>query len=346
MEGHLSDQSYRAALIGVGMVSGTFVNALANLPVQLTGALGARSGSAAAFLERHKLPGRAYGSVAEIAADESVDFVILTTPPDSRVEIVQALAAAGKPILMEKPIERSLMAARRICEICEAEGVPLGIVLQHRASDPAQELLRQKSEFGDLRVVEIHVPWWRDQAYYDEPGRGSYARDGGGVLLTQAIHVIDLALQFTGKVSDVVAMCATSGFHRMEAEDFVSAGLRFENGAVGSLMASTASFPGRSEEIVLHYAKASVRLQRGRLQVQWQDGRTEEGGKTEASGAGADPMAFSSELHRRMIADFAACLDNGAQPMASGRSALGVHALIEAIEAGGRSGERVGVVDV
>ena len=164
---NVSDRPKRAALIGVDMVSGTFADALGGLPVKLTGALGAREGSGAAFLQRHGLQGRAYGSVAEIAGDDAVDFVILTTPPDARFEIVKALAAAGKPLLMEKPIERGLNAARRICDIYDAADLPLGIVLQHRASDPAQELLRRQGEFGDLRVVEISVPWWRDQSYYD-----------------------------------------------------------------------------------------------------------------------------------------------------------------------------------
>ena len=331
------------ALIGVGMVGGSYVNALAELPdIRLAGALGARSGSAAAFLAKHGLGGIAYGSVAEIAADRSVDFVILTTPPNARVEIVETLAAAGKPILMEKPVERSLAAATGLVDLCEAAGVPLGIMLQHRASEPARALQKrlQAEDFGPLRVAEIHVPWWRDQGYYDEPGRGTYARDGGGVLITQAIHVLDLALQFTGPVRDVVALTATSGFHTMEAEDFVSAGLRFGNGAIGSLMASTASFPGRSEEIILQFAHASVSLQRGRLLINWQDGRSEVLGDTEPSGAGADPMAFSAHLHRDMIADFAECIEAGRPPIASGKSALRVHALIEALERSGRTGTR------
>lgn len=337
----------KIALIGVGMVSGTYAEALTGLPgLRLTGALGARAGSGAAFLARHGLAGRAYGSVAEVADDPEVGFVVLTTPPNARIDIVRALAAAGKPVLMEKPVERTLAGAVAICEICEAAGVPLGIVLQHRASAPARALAARVAEFGALHVVEISVPWWRDQGYYDEPGRGTYERDGGGVLLTQAIHVLDLALQFTGPVRDVVALCATSGFHTMEAEDFVSAGVRFGNGAVGALMASTASYPGRAEEIVLHYARASVRLQRGLLQIDWQSGETETLGATAASGSGADPMAFSSSLHREVIADFADCVAAGRAPLASGRSALAVHALIEALERSGRAGRREEVADV
>ncbi len=334
------------ALIGVGMVGRTYVDALAGTDLRLVGALGLRAGSGAAFLAEHGLKARAYGSVAEVAADPEVAFVILATPPNSRVEIVEALAAAGKPILMEKPVERSLDAAVRICEICEAAGVPLGIMLQHRARPSALALRERVTDLGALQSVEISVPWWREQGYYDEPGRGSYARDGGGVLISQAIHTLDLALQFTGPVREVVALTATTAAHRMEAEDFVASGLRFENGAVGSLFATTASYPGRGEEIILHYAEGSVRMPAGALRIDWRDGRSEEIGVAAASGAGADPMAFTSDWHRAVIEDFASVVARGGEPLASGRSALGVHAVIEALEEAGRTGARTSVASV
>ncbi|MEL6678813.1 MAG: Gfo/Idh/MocA family oxidoreductase [Pseudomonadota bacterium] len=342
------------ALIGTGMVSGTYADALADLAgdVRLTGVLSRRRETAEAFVSRHRerlgnAP-KIYPDLAALTADPAVDFAIIATPPNARREAVEALAAAGKPVLMEKPVERTLAAARALCEISEAAGVPLGVVLQHRARPSARALgdLVAQDRLGPLRAVEIAVPWWREQAYYDVPGRGSYARDGGGVLISQAIHTLDLALRFTGPVRDVIALTATTGFHTMEAEDFVSAGLTFEGGAVGTLFASTASHPGRVEEIVLHYARGSARLQPGVLEVHWQDGQREEIGAAAASGAGADPMAFTSDWHRAVIADFATCLRSGATPLATGRSALEVHALIEALEASGRAGQRVRVEKV
>jgi predicted dehydrogenase len=331
------------ALIGVGMVGDTFANALKGLEgrVRLTGVMGRRPESGQAFLDRQGLKGRAYNSVDEIAVDGDVSFVILATPPNARTEIVRTLVRAGKPILMEKPIERTLAAAREICAICESEGVPLGIVLQHRARPSVGALQERLGDAGPLQAVEIHVPWWRPQSYYNEPGRGTYERDGGGVLLTQAIHVIDLALQFTGPVREVMGLTGTTGFHTLEAEDFASAGLVFENGALGSLMASTASFPGRGGEIFLHYKAVSARLASNLLELHWQDGRLETFGTETATGAGADPMAFGAELHAAVVADFADAVEAGRAPLAPGRSALRVHGLIEAIEASSRSGQRV-----
>ena len=217
----------KAALIGLGMVSRTYGDAFRNSETVSLSTVFARSQeSRTAFLDAWpELGARDAGSVEEIAADPQIDFVILTTPPNARADIVETLAASGKPILMEKPVERTLEAATALVETCEAHAVPLGIMLQHRARPAAADLRAVAGQLGELLAVEISVPWWRAQSYYDEPGRGSYARDGGGVLISQAIHTLDLAIAIAGPVSEVTAMAATTGFHRMEAEDFVSAGL-------------------------------------------------------------------------------------------------------------------------
>lgn len=333
----------KAALIGLGMVSGMFADAIRNSDKVTLGPVYARRAeSREAFLAAHPdLGAVAASSVEEIAGDPSVDFVIVTTPPDARVEIVEMLAKAGKPILMEKPIERSLAAATSIVETCEGHGVQLGITLQHRARPEVAEFLARKEALGPLISVENNVPWWRPQSYYNEPGRGTYARDGGGVLITQAIHPIDLMLSLTGPVSEVTAMCATSAFHDMEGEDFAVVGMQFENGALGQLFASTASFPGRGEMLVLHCRNGSARMERGKLFIDWQDGRSEALGQEAATGSGADPMAFKSDWHRFVIEDFAEALAEGRAPLVPGRSALEVHRLIEAIEQSGREGRRV-----
>ena len=117
-----------------------------------------------------------------------------------------------------------------------------------------------EERFGALEAVHLVVPWWRPQeGYYDQPGRGTLAQDGGGVLITQAIHSLDLMLSLCGEVSAVTAMAKTTRLHQMETEDFVSAGLEFANGAVGAVMATTASFPGGPESLTLNFARARPR---------------------------------------------------------------------------------------
>ena len=327
----------KAALIGLGMVSRTYGDAFRQTGSVDLALVHARSGASRdAFLEAWPDLGAAAAASIEEIAGSDVDFAILTTPPNARLEIVEALVAAGKPILMEKPVERTLSAATDLVEMCEAAGVPLGIVLQHRARPVVEDLRAVLPTLGPLHAVEVSVPWWRPQAYYDEPGRGTYARDGGGVLISQAIHTLDLMLSLTGPVAEVHAMTATTRFHRMEAEDFVSAGLSFANGAVGQLFATTSSFPGRGETITLHHRDGSAHLEAGQLHVARHDGTVETIGQSASSGAGADPMAFTSDWHRFVIEDFAASLDAGRPPMVPGRSALDVHRLIAALEASGQ----------
>lgn len=332
----------RAVLIGLGMVSSAYAGALRDLEgkVELTGVLARTSARQLKWLGEHKFDAKSYGGLPAILEDAGIDFAILTTPPDARREIVEALVGEGIPILMEKPVERTLVAATELVGICEHAGVPLGIVLQHRLRPSAVEMRRLIADggLGRLHAVEIAVPWWRPQAYYDAPGRGSYGRDGGGVMISQAIHTMDLALSLTGPVAEVTAMRATTGFHRMEAEDFMTAGLRFENGAVGTVFATTSAWPGRSESIRLHYDNASVLLESNALTVNWQDGREETVGAAAATGAGADPMAFTHDWHRAVIADFAQALDEGRPPAIPGREALKVHALIDALERSAREG--------
>jgi predicted dehydrogenase len=337
----------RAALIGLGMVAKTYGDAFRNTDkVQLVSVHARSDASRAKFLDTWPdLGAKAAASIEEIAASD-VDFVILTTPPNARAEIVEVLTKAGKPILMEKPVERDLPRATALVEHCEAAGLPLGIVLQHRFRPIVAEARKALADLGPLQMVECNVGWWRPQSYYDEPGRGTYERDGGGVMISQAIHIMDLMLSLTGQAQEVTAMLATTGLHRMESEDFASAGLRFESGAVGSLYATTAAYPGRGESITLHCRDGSIRLERGALQIDRQDGTSEQIGKTAASGSGADPMAFSSDAHRFVIEDFAEALRDGRPPRVTGREALGVHRLIAALEASGRADAKVNLKDI
>jgi predicted dehydrogenase len=337
------------AMIGVGMVAKTHLMAIrdASPPVRLVGVLARSPNRARAFAgEAAEALGaevEMFGDISTVAADPRVDAALILTPPDARLDLVRPLAEAGKPILLEKPVGRTLAEAEEVVAACESAGVPLGVVFQHRmreASRAAAELV-MGGTLGALGLAEISIPWWRDQAYYDEPGRGTYARDGGGVLISQAIHTIDLALSLTGPVEEVTAMTATTRFHDMEAEDMAVAGLRFAGGAVGWLTASTASYPGGSESIVLHFENASLRLAEGVLEVKWRDGRTERHGATAATGGGADPMAFTHEWHQSVLEDFAAALRDGRDPAITGRAALHAHRLIDAITRAARDGGSV-----
>lgn len=327
------------ALIGAGMVAKTHVDACIDAAPKLRlKGISSRSNERAAALAKDASARLGedvitYKSVEAIADDADIDFVIIATPPNVRLELIAPLAKAGKHILLEKPIGRTAEEAQQIVDLCEQAGVTLGIVFQHRARSAsmiAAQMVRS-GELGELGLVEMNVPWWREQAYYDEPGRGTYERDGGGVLISQAIHTIDLGLSLTGPVNSVRAMAKTTKFHQMESEDFVVAGLDFANDAVGSLVASTASYPGGAESITLHFEHATLHLESGQLRVNRRDGDQSTHGDAASTGGGADPMAFTHAWHQSVIEDFHDAIAKAGQPLASGKDAMAAHNLINAI---------------
>ena len=144
--------------------------------------------------------------VAAAIADPTVGAVLVLTPPAAHLAVAELAFAAGKHVLMEKPLELSTASARALVAGGRAAGVRLGVVLQHRFRDAGVALrdLLTSGRLGRVEAASVAVPWWRPQRYYDEPGRGTLARDGGGVLLTQAIHTLNLFQSLVG-VRAVVA---------------------------------------------------------------------------------------------------------------------------------------------
>jgi predicted dehydrogenase len=331
-------------VVGAGMAAKPHALALKALAetIDVRGVWRRDEAALADFCAEYGFP--AAPSLDAMLADPALDAILVLTPPNAREAIVAAAAAAGKHVLMEKPVERTTEAAVRIVETCEEAGVTLGIMFQHRfrAASKALTEKARSGELGKLCAAHLVVPWWRpQQGYYDKPGRGTFAQDGGGVLITQAIHTLDLMLSITGPVKAVTALAATTALHQMETEDFVAGGLEFANGAVGALMATTANFPGGPESLTLNFEKASATLSGGSLAVRWFDGREEHVGEESVGGGGADPMAFPFDWHMAQIADFADAIHAERQPVSNGRTALLVHHLIDALMASSRQGARV-----
>ncbi len=341
----MNKKSAGLAVIGLGMASRPHLEALQLLGdnVRVTGIYNRSRKPAELIAEKSGY--RIFDSVNEIAADRNTDGVILITPPHQRYDIVKVLAEAGKHILTEKPVERSTQSARELVEICEIANVKFGVVFQHRFRSGALRLseLVMSGKLGEIALVRADIPWWRDQNYYDVPGRGSYERDGGGVLISQAIHVLDLMLSLMGPVKTVQAFCATTKLHNLECEDFATGGLRFVSGAVGSIVATTATYPGSAESMVIDGTLGTATLKAGHLSVIWRNGEREELGELSGTGGGADPMAFPCDWHRDLISDFADSISENRQPHVSGREALKVHALIDAMVQSSNSGEIIHV---
>jgi len=337
---------HRIAIIGLGMAVTPHAKSLVDLKdrVEVVASFSPSEARRKAFGE--KFPFRLVDNLDAILSDKSIDSVEILTPPNTHLDLVKKCAAAGKHVLLEKPLEISTARGVELVEAAEKAGVTLGVMLQHRFR-PAALKLREIIRAGELGTIvncSTTIRIWRPQSYYDVEGRGTLARDGGGVLITQGIHTLDLMLSLAGPIAEVRGYAATSSVHRMETEDMAVAAVKFANGALGVIDATTAAYPGFAERIEIIGEKATASLVGSDLVVAHHDGRTTEL-KTEfgAGGTGADPMAFPNDWHRGVIADFLDALDQKRAPAIGGREALKVHRLVDALLEAGKTGGTVRV---
>lgn len=326
------------ALVGLGMVSGVHAKSLQDLAdrVEVVGAVSRSAARRDAFAAQFPFP--TFDSLDAVLADERVRSVIVITPANTHREIAEACARAGKNVLLEKPVEITTERATALVDTCEAAGVTLGIVLQHRFR-PAGERLREifaEGRLGEILACSTTIDLWRPQSYYDEPGRGSFARDGGGVLISQGIHTLDLMLSLAGPITTVRGTSMTTPIHRMETEDLVSAAVTYANGAVGTIEATTAAYPGFPERIRFICRHGTALLEGTGLKVAFHDGTAETVDPLDtAGGTGANPMDFPHDWHLSVITDFLDAVETGRPPRVTGREALTVHRLIDALIATG-----------
>jgi predicted dehydrogenase len=320
----------RVGVIGLGMAVTPHAKSLLDLKhrVQVAYAYSPSAERRKKFAERFAFP--QCDRLETIIEDRSVDAVLVLTPPNTHLEIVERCAAAGKQVLLEKPLEVSTAKAEALVK--KSSNINLGVVLQHRFRPAAEKLRQRLQDLGQIVSASAFVPNWRPQSYYDQPGRGTRARDGGGVLLTQAIHTLDLFLSFTGEASEVKSFAATTPVHRMETEDLALAAVRFKSGALGVVHATTAAYPGFPERIELIGTRGTAMLEGTSLRIQIQDRPvftfSSESG---SGGTGADPMAFPHDWHRALLADFLDAIENHRAPRVSGAEALKVHRFIDRI---------------
>lgn len=338
---------HRIAIIGLGLAVAPHAKTLLDLDdrVEVAYAMTPSAARREAFSSRFAFP--VTDSLKRIVDDRSITAAAVLTPPNTHLEIVEELARAGKHILLEKPLEVSTPRAERLVGACRQAGVTLGVVLQHRFKPAAERLAAVVREGGLGRIVNCStaIRVWRPQSYYDEPGRGTKARDGGGVLLTQGIHTLDLMLSLSGPVAEVCSYTRTTPVHRMETEDLVAAAVRFASGAVGVIDATTTAYPGSAERIELIGTEGTASLAGTALMLAYHDGRREEiAADVSAGGTGADPMAFPHDYHLGVWRDFLDAIEERRHPRISGEAALEVHRLIDALLTAGNSGGKVAVV--
>ncbi|HEU5101406.1 MAG TPA: Gfo/Idh/MocA family oxidoreductase [Roseiflexaceae bacterium] len=281
-----------------------------------------------------------------LLARDDVEAVCICTPSGMHAEQTIAAARAGKHVLVEKPMALTLADADAMIDACAQAGVLLGVALQRRTEPDFQRLRAAiaAGELGRLVLGSVSVPYMRAQSYYDSAAwRGTWALDGGGALMNQGIHLIDLLLWLMGDATEARASAATLA-HDIEVEDCITAALRFGNGALGSVMATTAAAPGFPHRVEIYGDRGGVQIE-GEQIVRWEGenhvqapGASTESREPIAAGAGSSPTGIGAVGHTRLLADFAAAIRERRDPLVPGAEGRRALALVLAIYESARTG--------
>ena len=275
-----------------------------------------------------------------------VDAVCICTPSGRHAEQAIKAARAGKHVLVEKPMALSLPDADAMIEACRAAGVQLGVALQRR-TDPACRALHdaiRAGELGQLVLGTATVPYFRPESYYQSAAwRGTWSLDGGGALINQGIHLVDLLLWLMGGDARVVGASGGATRHEIEVEDSIVAALRFSTGARGTIAATTAAAPGFPHRVEIYGTRGGAQIE-GDALVRWEGDapRIRPASSTAmAAGAGASPAGLGIEGHTLLLQDFVAAIREGRDPLVSGAEGRRSLALVlEIYQAAGLGAER------
>ncbi|MBI3866766.1 MAG: Gfo/Idh/MocA family oxidoreductase [Planctomycetia bacterium] len=281
-----------------------------------------------------------------------LEIVNICTPSGAHLEPATAAAAAGKHIVVEKPLEITLARCDKLIAACRKHSVQLCTIFPSRFS-PANQVLKEavdEGRFGKLTLGDSYVKWWRTQQYYDSGGwRGTWRLDGGGAFMNQAIHNIDLLQWFMGDVAEVTGFTGTLAHERIEVEDAGVAAVRFKNGAMGVIEATTCAFPGLLKKTEIHGTQGSAIVEQDDVLL-W---HFEPGARKDAEirkkfarrvgggGGASDPRAISYQGHYEQLKDFVRAIQSGSKPLVDGQEGRKSVEIILAIYQAAKSGRAV-----
>ena len=333
----------RVGMIGTGAISHKHAQVYKNIGYELTVCTDILESAGRKFASQYGA--QFVPTYEEVCRHPDVDFVDVCTFPDFRMQPIEICAQTGKHVQVQKPISTNLETARRMIETARRAGIMLGVVSQHRFDDACLFLSKAiaAGRLGKLIQCDCYVKWYRTAEYYSRPIKGSWQTEGGGALINQAIHQLDILRWLAGPVREVYGAWQLGALHKIESEDVVNAVVKYANGATGVLQASTAMWPGYPERTEFHGTKGTAVITGDKLttwDVADDSGEPAPVEKDVASGA-SDPMAISLEPFERQFRDFGDAIAKGRKPLVAGEEGYEALELVDAVYRSCRTGQPV-----
>jgi UDP-N-acetyl-2-amino-2-deoxyglucuronate dehydrogenase len=324
-------EKLRFGIVGCGVIGPVHAEAIASLPdAELISVVDINPEQAQKLADKYRV--RSYTQLQHMLNNEPVDVVIICAPSGLHGELACQVMRSGRHVIVEKPMEITREAIDEMLQVQQATGVKLAVISQHRFDPASRQVHRlvEENAFGRLVLGNILVPWWRSQQYYDSGDwRGTWKLDGGGVLMNQSIHSIDLLQWLMGPVKSVFGYTDTL-VHRMETEDVAVAVLRFASGAPGTIAATTGAYPGVTTRIEIFGEKGSAIIENDSLSYLHLARDDKESissyGVTpqertrgeEVSSTSKKPAALSASSHALQIADMIRAIREDGTPLVDG----------------------------
>jgi len=333
-------KKYGFGIIGLGAIAGIHAKAIKDIEnAEITAVFDTAPGRASDFAKLYG--GKPYEDFTAFLSDTDTDFVTITTPSGLHQDVSIAAAKAGKHLIVEKPLEITTERCQKIIAAAAENKVLLSGIFQNRFFNASQKIYEAlvKGRFGKLILCNAYVKWFRSQEYYDSGiWRGTKEFDGGGALMNQAIHALDLLLWIGGDIREVSAFSSTLAHERIDVEDVLVSTLKFENGALGTIEATTAAWPGSSKRIEILGTAGTAIMEEEKI-IRWDFAKEEPGdeeiknqiGGTASAGGSSDPMGISYEGHKRQFEDCIKALETGSKLLIDGETAAKTVTLVEAI---------------
>ena len=343
--------SYGFGIIGLGLIADFHARAIQEMRGgKLVACCSRNQEKADRFAEKYQCKG--YSSWEKFLGHPGLDIVNICTPSGTHLEPALAVAAAGKHLIVEKPLEITLPRCDEIIRACEENGVKLTSVFESRFFKLTSVIKKavDQGRFGQMVLCDAYIKWYRSQEYYDKGGwRGSWKLDGGGALMNQSIHAVDLLQYFAGEVEEIQALIATIGHQGIEVEDNAVALLRFKSGALGVIEGSTSVYPGFLKRIELSGTEGSVIMEEEDLKA-WsfkkellkdRKIRKQFFSRTKSGGGASDPGAIDFCGHQYQFENMVEAIKNNNEPLIDGYEARKAVEIILGIYKSAREGKKV-----